>query len=166
MNLHEIFLAGQLMGGGSSDSDGENKFELIEEININENEIAIVKRTTEPNGTPYNFKKIVVMISVPISNVSSAGRVNINSEIAVGWRTDMISSDYATTTTLKAQIDGGLLDAYCLYSKAETERTAPDYRPDYMLRTIEAINSLAIFSDPLGTDFPVGTKMIISAVRK
>lgn len=56
-------------------------FELIETIVLTE-EVSVVERTKEPNGTDYNFKEILVKISFPtrdkLANDYSLGVVSAN----------------------------------------------------------------------------------------
>lgn len=40
---------------------GEPQFELIEEITLTE-DVASIERTAEPNGNPYNFKKLLIAV--------------------------------------------------------------------------------------------------------
>lgn len=47
-----------------AEATAQKPFELIEEITLSEDTQKIV-RTIEPSGTPYNFKKIVVLITSP-----------------------------------------------------------------------------------------------------
>lgn len=52
--------------------ESDKPFELIETITLDEN-VAQIVRNTEPDGTPYNFCKMMVRVKIPASTVFTAG---------------------------------------------------------------------------------------------
>ena len=52
--------------------ESDKPFELIDTITLDEN-VAQIVRNTEPDGTPYNFCKMMVMVKIPASTVFTAG---------------------------------------------------------------------------------------------
>lgn len=52
--------------------ESDKPFELIDTITLDEN-VAQIVRNTEPDGTPYNFCKMMVRVKVPASTVFTAG---------------------------------------------------------------------------------------------
>ena len=63
---------GRTYGEWVEDDDGA-VYELIEDITLEEAVRKIV-RTTEPNGTPYNFKRMMVWLSKPTAAIGSSFR--------------------------------------------------------------------------------------------
>ena len=140
MNLHEVFMAAQL----SENMHG--KFELIEKITVSASDVALIKRNAEPDGTPYNFRKVVLVLKVPKASQTAPARININSDYTVGWRADMICKDNETVNCVKGAVDSGFL---------EIDTT----------QAIEKIHTVSAFTDPSTNYFPVGTTFSIYAVR-
>lgn len=56
-------------------SEKEKEWELIETITIEEEGITSVVRTTEPDGTPYNFKNIYVYATAPNKSTENSSVV-------------------------------------------------------------------------------------------
>lgn len=56
------------------DRIGEPRFELIEDIILTE-DVSAFTRNTEPDGTSYNFKKIVGYIIIPASSVKATSSI-------------------------------------------------------------------------------------------
>ena len=55
LNANHVFMA----DGSTLQEQADKKFELIEEITLTEN-TALIERTTEPDGTPYNFESLFI----------------------------------------------------------------------------------------------------------
>lgn len=49
-------------------------YEFIEAITINENDVAIISRTQEPDGTPYKFKAIGLYVHIVSAELPSSNR--------------------------------------------------------------------------------------------
>ncbi|MBR3969938.1 MAG: hypothetical protein IKJ87_02550 [Ruminococcus sp.] len=159
MNLHEVFMAAQLS------ENMQGKFELIEKITVSASDVALIKRNAEPDGTPYNFRKVVLVLKVPKASQTAPARININSDYTVGWRADMICKDNETVNCVKGAVDSGFLETRSIYAKTETERVAPSVRVIDTTQAIEKIHTVSAFTDPSTNYFPVGTTFSIYAVR-
>ncbi len=161
MNLHEVFLAAGMSGGSNS-----GVYRHIETITVNEDGISMLKRTTEPNGTPYNFKKMIMRLIVPKGNTTSSGQINLNSDCTVMWRTDFVSASSNSISTVKATVENGFVDAFALCTKTITERVSPSYKSEILFTPIENIHTITAFTDPSTVHFPIGTTLEIYAVSK
>lgn len=161
MNLHEVFLAAQMSGGGDS-----GVYRHIETLTVNEAGVSMLKRTTEPDGTPYDFKKVLVRLIVPKGNTTSSGQININSTCTALWRTDFVSASSNSVSTVKAAVENGFIDAFALCTKTVTERISPSYKSEILFTPIENIHTITAFTDPSSVHLPIGTTMEIYAVSK
>ena len=161
MNLHEVFLAAGMSGGSNS-----GVYRHIETITVNEDGISMLKRTTEPNGTPYDFQKVLVRLMVPKGNTTSSGQVNLNSDCTVLWRTDLVSASSGSVSTVKATVENGFIDAFALCAKTLTERVSPSYKSEILFTPVESIHTITAFTDPSSVHFPIGTTLEIYAVSK
>ncbi len=159
MNLHEVFLASQMM------SANEDNFIHIETIDITTDGVSMLKRTNEPDGTLYNFKKVLVRLIVPKGETTASGQININSSYPIMWREDMISSTSSSVSCIKAKIENGMLDGFCLLTKGVSERATPNYRSDILFTPCEKIDTITVFADPMSVNLPIGSTIEIYAVR-
>ena len=93
---------------------GEAQFELIEEITLTES-VKAIKRTTEPNGTPYNFESVLIYANAKLASGEGSGNWGIQltngntivKNIAFG---DNVTESY-TKQYLKIYNNHGFLDA-------------------------------------------------------
>ncbi len=159
MNLHEVFLASQMSGAS------EENFVHIETLEISTDGVSMLKRSNEPDGTPYDFKKVLIRIIVPKSTSTSAGQINLNSSSIMMWREDMISAASDTVSVVKAEIKNGMLDGFGLVAKEITERANPSYRSDVLFTQCERIHTISVFTEPMSANLPFGTTIEIYAVR-
>ena len=51
-------------------TEKEKKYELIETIEVTEENTTSIERTTEPDGTEYNFEKILIKICIAASETT------------------------------------------------------------------------------------------------
>lgn len=61
---------------GAQEQDGV--YELIETITVEEDNITTINRTQEPDGTPYNFTELLVLLTMNKGTVSSQVNVWVN----------------------------------------------------------------------------------------
>ena len=151
--------AEEVASGGTAKS---KKFELIEEIVIEEgSEAKLIKRSTEPNGTPYSFEEVLIDFDMEPADASYSLTCNVNGVASVGM------SDILGTTqkyaTLRYDASKGLLDT--TYSVSTTN---PTWASAQRVRNadaifVDAINSLSFQA---GTLIPAGSKISIYAIRK
>ncbi|MBR5514428.1 MAG: hypothetical protein IKV85_10670 [Ruminococcus sp.] len=159
MNLHEVFLASGMMGGS------EENYVHIETIDVMSDGVSMLKRTNEPDGTPYNFKKVLVRLITPRCDVTAAGQININSSYPILWRDDIISSTGDSVSCMKAEIKNGMLEGFCLLTDDISGRAVPYYRSDTLFSPCESIETITVFIDPMSVNLPIGSSVEIYAVR-
>lgn len=159
-NKTDISSLKENMGG----TQNERPYELIDKINVGGSGISMITRTAEPDGTPYNFKKMLVKVVVPKGDSKSAGQININNDCVALWRADLVNDEKQTASIIKAAIENGYPNILPLSSYAIDERTTPSYRPDLLFRKMENIKSLSVFITTSGS-IPNGTSIEIYAVR-
>jgi hypothetical protein len=54
-------------------AEQNKKFELIETITVEEEGIYAIERTVEPDGTPYDMEKVLIVAETEKSNFETAG---------------------------------------------------------------------------------------------
>lgn len=158
MNLHEMFFV------SSKSGDSPKNYRHIDTINVTDSYVAILKRTQEPDGTPYRFKKILIKVSIPMSSSTSAARINLNSTNTICYRSDMVSSNNSTLTTVKAEIDGGLIHGFMLNANSADEYSTPLYKGSLMFDNHECIHTVTAFMDATSTYFPIGSSVEIYGI--
>lgn len=164
MNLHEAFYIAGMVGDGSGTN--EASYSLIERININETGVSIIMRTSEPDGTPYDFSKAIVKIAAPRGTTTVAGQINFNSKCISLWRNDLISASSESVSIAKLSIDNGFANTMALCASSITERVTPTYKCELVFMEMKSIQTITTFTDPSTVYFPVGTVIEIYAVRK
>ena len=70
-------------GGGAAKS---KKFELIEEIIVDGNNVTLIERNVDKNGVPYSFEEVYIRFEMePTSSTGNANFVSwANNEISCG----------------------------------------------------------------------------------
>lgn len=148
-------------------------WEHIETIPIEEDGIKTIERTQEPDGTPYNFKKMLMYIHHPISTVT--GRTGIKFDANGG--TNYVSStgsqlraDYSTDSVYYFEVVKNVIFAISATSLVGN----PDYETNYASITncitrkaVEVDDAIKYFryGSLNGHVLPVGTTMDIYAIR-
>lgn len=179
-NLDYAVKAALTDGKGAAYTDAEKKaarerigasggtYELIETINANGSFKSLTRRA-EPDGTPYNFIRLIVEISCPIGSgeISCITTLPISSPYErnsyIGIAT--LSASYATITKMQVECVHGILNTM----PAFTGRNSSGYTATQKLTTpinevflCDAITNLTFSS---GTNIPDGTTIKIYAVR-
>ena len=140
----------------------ENKrFELIEEITIDSNDVTAIERTQEPDGTAYSFEEVLVNFEMETSATSASLTCSANNIVSVGI-SKLVDTE-KKYCTLQYQAYKGLL--FTSYQSPVTNKT---WAGNAIVRNaeaifVEAINNLRF---GCGTGIPVGSKISIYAVRK
>lgn len=161
------------------------KYELIESFEVTEEIIEFV-RTAEPDGTPYDFQKIKVIVKKPpVEKNGFAGIVcidDIRNLAYISSNTQAFNINYCTVSQYNAKIDNGVLvgdattvatsetnidniDMYITktggYLPGAVCRTLFDISESVRMDKIEYLRYGSLNSYPI----PVGTKIDIYAVR-
>lgn len=163
----------------------EEKFELIEEFETTE-EIASFVRTAEPDGTPYDFQKIKVIIFQPVSISNGNGGIictygmkNLGNAYFVST-TKPFDKTYPTFSQYNAYIENGKLkgDAVTIsglkevtnieshifdngYNSGNVSRPLFSVFETINLDKIDRLSYKSLNNYPI----PIGTKIQIYAVR-
>ena len=136
-------------------------FELIEEITIEGDDVTVVERTQEPDGTAYSFEDVLISFEIEASTTSASltCRVNNIASMGIGKVID-VEKKYCT---LQYQAYRGLL--FTSYQSPVTNKTwaGNAIARNTEILSAEAINNLRFASN---VPIPVGSKIIIYAVRK
>lgn len=140
----------------------KKKFELIEEIIINENNVTLIERDADENGVPYSFEEVYIRFE--IEPTSSTGTANF-----VSWANEAVSCGIGSLVTtskkfssIQYQIRGGLL--FTSFQSATTDKTwASAKQLDGDVIFVDEINHLKFTCN---IPIPVGSKITIYAIRK
>ena len=70
----------------------EGNYELIESITVSDDTTTVIERTAEPDGTAYNFKKVIVKVAIPAQDTDGTNyfATRINDAFFV-WSQNVIS---------------------------------------------------------------------------
>ncbi len=87
------------------------EYELIEEIVMSET--AWLNRSSEPDGTPYNLKKLLVLIetSVDMTGFNSQIYGNTGSLLVQNWLYERTANGKTWHALLRAELEGGFVSA-------------------------------------------------------
>lgn len=147
--------------GDKGDSYDSKRFELIESITIDSNDILAIERTQEPNGTAYAFEEVFINFEIDVGATSAGITCRVNNIASVGI-SNLISTE-KKYCTLQFQANRGLL--FTSYQVPVTDKTwANNVRTrNVEVLSVEAINSLRFSCN---TPIPTGSRITIYAVRK
>ena len=156
LHADHIFMA----DGSTLQEQADKKFELIEEITLEEATV-LIDRTTEPDGTPYNFTKVFIEYYSPADDTST------DRGVYFGKPGDLaqISGQFVTTTprygSIIADCEEGILKPvlYCgTYEMLRTQLFTGTYK------ITDSITEIRFSQNPL-YDFPIGMNIKIYAIR-
>lgn len=146
-------------GGGTAKS---KKFELIEEIVIQDTDVKLIEREVDTNGVPYSFEEVYIRFEMePTSATGTASFVSwANNQVSCGIGGLIASSK--KFSSIQYQIRGGLL--FTTFQSATTDNTwASAKQLDGDAIFVEDINSLKFTCN---VPIPVGSKITIYGIRK
>lgn len=166
--LADAFHTIKLKLDGLYDSAGAigNQFELIEEITLTE-DTAVIERTTEPDTTPYNFKKLFVTIDTLNLTVSAITFYPIVNGYSMGAITPAVntSSTHQIKWFKAENIDGMLIPEYVSPAAFNTFNSAALYTTvsEYFPKLNDNVTSMKV--NCTQGELPTGTIIKIYAVR-
>lgn len=148
-----------VIGGGTAKS---KKFELIEEIIVDGNNVTLIERNVDKNGVPYSFEEVYIRFEM--EPTSSTGSANF-----VSWANNQMSCGIGSLVTntkrfssIQYQIRGGLL--FTSFQSAVTDKTwASAKQLDGDVIFVDEINHLKFTCN---IAIPAGSKITIYAIRK
>ena len=146
------------LGGGRANK----KFELIEEIIINNDSTTLIEKDTDANGVPYSFEEVYVRFEMePTDSTSTANFVSwANKTISCGIGS--LITNVKKFSSIQYQIRGGLL--FTSYQASTTDKTwASAKQIDGDVMFVDDISHLKFTCN---VPIPIGSKITIYAIRK
>lgn len=149
-------------------------WEHIETITIEEDDIKIIERTQEPDGTPYNFKKMKIYVYHPVcSNSGRTGFRFVNDDgsvhyAAVGTIENLSKTEYRHSLFSLETINGSLyVDGTVVSSTLQSYETTHVSTCGSSARRSILLNSVTrlYYGSLNGHVLPIGTTMDIYAIR-
>ncbi|MEE1282209.1 MAG: hypothetical protein UHK60_08190 [Acutalibacteraceae bacterium] len=137
------------------------KFELIEAITVNEENVVVIERNQEPNGELYRFKEILVNFEIEASDTTSFLLCHVNN-VGVANIGDIINTTKHYSSLHVREDKGILFSEHQAASPAITASGILRAR-NLELREVDFIKSLKFSCN---VAIPVGSKITIYAVRK
>ncbi len=138
------------------------KYQLIETITVEDEDVSAISRTEEPDGTAYNFEKIRIEMNVKAASGSSSLFVTANQ------KNIFVSSGILTTSGERFAIsncrveNGLLLSDFTGSAKAEGVGTiglakyeAADYLDNIQSNSITDIEIFTPVTIPVGSTFKI-----------
>ncbi len=148
----------------SGKADIPKEYELIETITLEE-EVASVVKTKEPDGTAYNFKKMVVYIQCPKNTETIPLQIS-SASYYIGNINYAISKDWNSVSIVELNCDEQLQKVRAtLYNLTNSFTNSPYVYSDRILKSSSVpINYLKFYVENEKT-LPVGMKFEIWGVR-
>lgn len=143
----------------------EQSYVLIEKITVSVSDISMIMRTQEPDGTPYDFKKVMIKLTTPKGTGTGVGQINLNTSCVAMWRNDVVAPDKGKVSIVKASIENGYINTISLCGDSMAERITPTYKAEYIFLKMTNIHTIAAFVDSDLIKLPIGTVLEIYAVR-
>lgn len=137
------------------------KFELIEAITVDSENVAVIERTQESNGGLYRFEEVLVNFEIEPSNTTGFLLCHIN-DLGVANIGDIVNTTKQYSSLHIKENKGILLAEHQTASPVVTASGILRAR-NLELREVDGITSLK-FSCSVA--IPVGSKITIYAVRK
>ena len=144
-------------GGGTAQS---KKFELIEEIVIQDTDVKLIEREVDTNGVPYSFEEVYIRLEMEASDSTTASFVSYaNKTVSCGIGS--LVTNAKRFSSIQYQIRGGLL--FTSFQSATTDKTwASAKQLDGDIIFVDEVNHLKFTCN---VPIPVGSKITIYAIR-
>lgn len=146
----------------------EGNYELIESITVSDDTTTVIERTQEPDGTAYDFKKVIVKYAIPQQAASTSNYLatRFNNQFFV-WSQSPISSSGKTYCWHQVWIENGLYRQLVVNASIYGGSMATLVGPSYDAVKNTASASISRIQPFISGDraFPSGTKIDIYAVR-
>lgn len=166
MNNIDLFLATRKASGTAIQTN--RKYELIESITVSEDEINSISRTAEPDGTAYNFDKIIVKIDVSTASETAANiLVKTAGNVSRVTFQDGITANQGGGAHMSYEFDVNEGVRKLIFSSVEASGNPCTLhsRQDCLALSESKVASLNISSGSAAVPFPLNTKIEIFAVR-
>lgn len=148
-------------GADGKNASADKKFELIETITIDNDNVTVVERTQETDGAQYSFEEVLINIETEVAstNATFIFRVNNVSSVgvgdAIGTAKKYFTVHYKVHRGILYTITQNPVENKAWASALKTKNTEVIF--------IETINSIKI---SCSTPIPLGSKIAIYAARK
>lgn len=142
----------------------DNPYELIEDFTLEE-DVTSIKRTAEPDGTPYNLSSIIISLYVPGAGATNTATVRINNLYqTIGQIQNFTHETSERDSDIFAVVKGGKILAFTRYGAIGMGNATNVLTSTIGLGRVSAksINNIEIISKII----PAGTRIIINGVRK
>ena len=155
--------AGYVKGdkGDKGDPYERKKFELIEAMTVSEENVSVIERTLEPNGTVYCFEEVLVNFEIEASDTTAFLLCYANN-LGVANIGDVVNTTKQYSSLHIKENKGILLAEHQTASPVVTASGILRAR-NLELREVDCITSLKFSCN---VAIPVGSKITIYAVRK
>lgn len=169
MNLFEVKLASKMASKNNTGTTTAvrkvKRYELIETITITKDGITAVERTAEPDGTPYDFEKLIYTIECEPAASTSTGWISINDLGNYGYSSAMIGTS-KTFLGGSVQIENGrLTGTFCAErSSISTMGAVRNYGHGIGTNEADKIEKIRFLVQNTSS-FPIGSVITIHAVR-
>lgn len=137
------------------------KYELIETIKTTE-DLTEITRTAQPDGTPYNFQKILIDVNFPKMTATAWMKFYVGSN---GIGDTMGSTSYATYYTVELEVENGFLYISYSYHTNSKSNASNKWVRAVPVPFNKNIDNLIISCGSSGKYIPAGTTYKIYGVR-
>lgn len=96
----------------------EGVYELIETITVVEEDVKVIDRTAEPDGTRYDFKAIYLHSVTPKSQQNGFMYTFINGKIHADMRESIVTADEGSTGQVMAECKYGMIEGYAVAARS------------------------------------------------
>ena len=146
----------------------EGNYELIESITVSDDATTVIERTAEPDGTAYNFKKMIIKAAVAQASVASAQfSTIIGNGVASGWSNNATSTSGTMYITQWLEVKNGIFNVRTHNGTTNSGYNTTDYGGSYYeaIVSMDALTRIRMRLNSGALAFPSGTKIDIYAVR-
>ena len=136
------------------------QYVLIDSINTTE-EVNEIKRTLEPDGTAYRFKRILANICCPKADAAASMYIWNGSGIQIGYVGNAVNTSerYCRVTVDTSR---GYLESQCTTPTGKNSYQSVNVTAASVFRAMQVLDGIRFTA---GTKFPAGTKIDIYGVR-
>ncbi len=152
-------------------SEQQKEYELVETI-VTTEEVLKVERTQLPDGTPYDFERLQIYITVPQNTGTALGRLDLNDKVMCHLSGIHTTSWNAASSEVYSEImrgfngDPKVRNYFSQHTNSMGNTNNVQTSSAYLGSGVESINKISILSDIKSVlQFPIGTRFEIWAVR-
>ena len=146
----------------------EGSYELIESITVSDDTTTVIERTAEPDGTAYNFKKIITKFAIPAVGEAKSNYIStrVNNHLSI-WSNNVLSASDTMYCWHRMSVENGIYEQEARdgtkWDGSIGTLSGPSYHSIYFAAN-SSITKIEIFLSG-SMALPSGTKIDIYAVR-